>query len=201
VLEGHPFERVGGNRAIKVDVRVIAATNRDLERDVAENKFRRDLYFRLHVVEIVVPPLRKRIEDVIDLAAYFLDRFNNETGKRIRGFTPAAIEQLQCYRWPGNVRELRNVIERAFVLTHRDRIDVDDLTLSNLLPAGDSGEITIPATAYAPTTLAEMEQRHILMTLNAEGWNKSRTAAVLGIERSTLDRKIRRYELKRGPDV
>jgi Nif-specific regulatory protein len=199
VLEGHPFERVGGNRAIKVDVRVIAATNRDLEKDVSENKFRRDLYFRLNVVEIVVPPLRKRIEDVIDLAAYFLDRFNNETGKKIRGFTPAAIEQMQKYRWPGNVRELRNVIERAVVLARGDRVDVDDLALSNLAPASESGEIALPVVSYAPTTLAEMERRHILMTLNAEGWNKSRTAAVLGIERSTLDRKIRRYELKRGP--
>jgi Nif-specific regulatory protein len=201
VLEGHPFERVGGNRAIKVDVRVIAATNRDLEKDVTENKFRRDLYFRLHVVEIVVPPLRKRIEDVIDLAAYFLDRFNNETGKKIRGFTPAAIEQMQSYRWPGNVRELRNVVERAVVLARADRVDVDDLALSSLATASESGEITLPAASYAPSTLAEMERRHILRTLKAESWNKSRTAAVLGIERSTLDRKIRRYELKRGPEV
>ena len=119
VLEGHPFERVGGNQAIKVDVRVIAATNRDLEKDVAEGKFRRDLYFRLHVVEIVVPPLRKRAQDMIELAAYFLDRFNNETGKKVRGFTPEALEQLQKYPWPGNVRELRNVIERAVVLSAR----------------------------------------------------------------------------------
>ena len=196
VLEGHPFELVGGNQAIKVDVRAIAATNRDLEKDVADGRFRRDLYFRLHVVEILVPPLRKRVEDLVELAAYFLDRFNQETGKKIRGFTPPAIESLQRYRWPGNVRELKNVIERAVVLASSDRIDVDDLTLSNLAPSGDSGETPLPVSRYEPTTIEEMERRHILATLHAEGWNKSKTAAVLGIERSTLDRKIRRYDLK-----
>lgn len=196
VLEGHPFERVGGNQAIKVDVRVIAATNRELEKDVADGKFRRDLYFRLHVVEIVVPPLRKRAEDVIELAVYFLDRFNNETGKKLRGFTPEALELLQKYRWPGNVRELRNVIERAVVLSRGDRIEAEDLTLTSLAPSSESGEIPLPVSPYQPATLAEIERRHILATLGAEGWNKSRTAAVLGIERSTLDRKIRRYDLK-----
>jgi Nif-specific regulatory protein len=196
VLEGHPFERVGGNQSIKVDVRVIAATNRDLEKDVADGKFRRDLYFRLHVVEIVVPPLRKRSQDVIELAAYFLDRFNNETGKKLRGFTPEALEQMQKYPWPGNVRELRNVIERAVVLSRGDHIDVEDLTLSNLAPASESWELPLPVSKYEPLTLDEIEHRHILATLKAEGWNKSRTASVLGIERSTLDRKIRRYDLK-----
>jgi transcriptional regulator with GAF, ATPase, and Fis domain len=196
VLEGHPFERVGGNQAIKVEVRVIAATNRELEKDVAEGKFRRDLYFRLHVVEIVVPPLRKRSEDIIELAAYFLERYNGETGKKIRGFTPAALDQLQKYRWPGNVRELKNVIERAVVLVRHDRIDVDDLILTSLPPSSESGEIPVPVNRYEPTKLEEIERRHILATLHAEGWNKSRTAAVLGIERSTLDRKIRRYQLK-----
>jgi Nif-specific regulatory protein len=151
----------------------------------------------LHVVEIVVPPLRKRIEDVIELAGYFLERFNSETGKKVRGFTPAALAQMQQYRWPGNVRELRNVIERAVVLASGDRIDTEDLTLSSLPPAHESGEIPQPAARYRPATLADAERRHILATLEAQGWNKSRTAAALGIERSTLDRKIRRYELKR----
>src|SRR5207247_2372339 len=127
VLEGHPFERVGGSEAIRVEVRVIAATNRDLEKDVTEGKFRRDLYFRLHVVEIVVPALRKRVDDIAELARYFLRRFNDETGRRIRGFTPAAVEAMKQYRWPGNVRELKNVIERAVVLARTDSIDVEDL--------------------------------------------------------------------------
>ena len=138
VLEGHPFERVGGSEAIKVDVRVIAATNRDLEKDVAEGTFRRDLYFRLHVLEIVVPALRKRPEDIPELAEYFLQRFVAETGSKIKGFTPRAMEEMLRYRWPGNVRELKNVIERAVVLTRGEYIDHDDLVLSTLRTAGDT---------------------------------------------------------------
>jgi len=194
VLEGHPFERVGGSQPIKVDVRVIAATNRDLEKAVAENLFRRDLYFRLRVVEIFVPPLRKRPEDIIELANYFLDRYIAETGRKIRGFTPEALHQMQKYRWPGNVRELKNVIERAVVLARTDFIDVDDLNLSSLA-AGESADVT-PKSTFEPLSLDEVERRHIHATLRATGWNKSRTAAILGVERSTLDRKIRRYDLK-----
>ena len=132
VLEGHPFERVGGSKPIKVDVRVIAATNRDLERDVAEGRFRRDLYFRLRVLEIVVPALRKRQEDIPLLADYFLQKFNAETGRKIKGFTAAAKEQLLKYLWPGNVRELKNVIERAVVLCRGQEIGVEDLLLTKL---------------------------------------------------------------------
>ncbi|MBX7168772.1 MAG: sigma 54-interacting transcriptional regulator [Pirellulales bacterium] len=197
VLEGHPFERVGGSEPVKADVRVIAATNRDLERDVAAGVFRRDLYFRLRVLEIYVPPLRKRPEDIPVLCNYFLQKFNAETGRRLRGFTTRAIDHLVRYRWPGNVRELKNVIERAIVLARTDLIDQDDLMLSKLATAGDSQEIA--EGEYTPLTLDEVERRHILATLNATGWNKSQTATILGIERSTLDRKIRRYELVEEP--
>lgn len=196
VLEGHPFERVGGAAAIKVDVRVIAATNRDLERAVSEGQFRRDLYFRLHVLEITVPALRKRPEDIPILAAYFLQRFNAETGRRIRGYTPAATEQIIAYRWPGNVRELKNVVERAVVLARGEVIDVEDLTLTKLSTAGDTGDVIPSMAAFEPISLDEVERRHILATLQATSWNKSQTASILGIERSTLDRKIRRYELE-----
>jgi len=195
VLEGHPFERVGGSAPIQVQVRVIAATNRDLEKAVAEGKFRRDLYFRLHVVEIIVPPLRKRPGDIVELADFFLQRYNTETGRRILGFMPAAIQQMQAYRWPGNVRELKNVVERAVVLAQKNYIDTDDLALSSLATMGDSTESPVAVNAYEPLTLAEIEKRHIKATLNATGWNKSKTAGILCIERSTLDRKIRRYEL------
>jgi Nif-specific regulatory protein len=195
VLEGHPFERVGGSSPITVDVRVIAATNRDLEKAVSEGKFRRDLYFRLHVVEIVVPPLRKRPEDILELANYFLARYKAETGRKLRGFAPEALAQLQSYRWPGNVRELKNVIERAVVLARGEWVEIEDLNLSNLATASDSAELVLPSFEYEPMTLAESERRHIIATLKANGWNKSRTAVVLGIERSTLDRKIRRYGL------
>jgi Nif-specific regulatory protein len=127
VLEGHPFERVGGSQPIKVDVRVIAATNRDLEKAVAEGSFRRDLYFRLRVVEIFVPPLRKRPEDIIELANYFLDRYIVETGRKIRGFTPEALHLMQQYRWPGNVRELKNVLLRAAALAQEGIIKRSDV--------------------------------------------------------------------------
>ncbi len=197
VLEGHPFERVGGNQPIRVDVRVIAATNLDLEKAVSDGSFRRDLYFRLHVVEIQVPPLRRRPDDVIELANHFLERFKEETGRRTRGFTPSATSLMQRYRWPGNVRELKNVVERAVLLSQGDYIDVDDLHLSNLATATESGEILLSRGAYEPLPLAEIERRHIEATLKSTAWNKSRTAEVLGIERSTLDRKIRRYGLKR----
>jgi Nif-specific regulatory protein len=201
VLEGHPFERVGGTEAIKSDVRVIAATNRDLEKEVAEGHFRRDLYFRLHVLEIIVPALRKRPEDIPELAQYFLHRYNAETGRKIKGFTPLAMEDMLQYRWPGNVREMKNVIERAVVLARGEYIDHDDLILSTLKTAGDTepGLVApIDKPGFEPCSLAEMEQQHILATLEATGWNKSRAASILGIERSTLDRKIQRYELKSG---
>lgn len=197
VLEGHPFERVGGAEAIKADVRVIAATNRDLEQEVAEGRFRRDLYFRLHVLEIIVPGLRKRPEDIPLLAEHFLARYNLETGRRISGFTPKAMEELLRYRWPGNVREMKNVIERAVVLTRGEYIDAEDLVLSTLKTAGDTeaGLAAVGAGGFQEISLADIERDHILRTLNATGWNKSKSAGILGIERSTLDRKIRRYEL------
>ena len=195
VLEGHPFERVGGSESLKVDVRVIAATNRDLEKDVTEGRFRRDLYFRLHVLEIIVPALRKRPEDVPQLADYFFQRYNAETARRLRGFTPQAMEQLKRYRWPGNVREMKNVIERAIVLAEGEYVEQQDLMLSKLPTTGDTNEMPSVPLEFVPSSLAEVERKHILATLQATGWNKSQTANLLGIERSTLDRKIQRYEL------
>jgi Nif-specific regulatory protein len=195
VLEGHSFERVGGSKPITADVRVISATNRDLEKDVAEGHFRRDLYFRIRVLEIVVPALRKRPEDIPLLADYFLHKYNAETGRKIRGFTPRAQEQLLRYLWPGNIRELKNVIERAVVLCRSQEIDQEDLLLSNLATAGDT-EAVVPSDEFLPASLEDIERRFILATLNHTGWNKSRTSAILGIERSTLDRKIRRYAIE-----
>ena len=193
VLEGHPFERVGGSEPVKVDVRVIAATNRDLEKAVTDGIFRRDLYFRLHVLEILVPPLRKRPEDIAELAYYFFHRFTGETGRKLKGFTPAAMDQLMRYRWPGNVRELKNVVERALVLAGGDYIDAGDLLLSKLPTSGDTVDVPSVPTDFKPCSLAEMEQKHILAVLKSTGGNKSQAASILGIERSTLDRKLRRY--------
>ena len=194
VLEGHAFERVGGSSRVQVDVRVIAATNRDLEAAVAAGEFRRDLYFRLKVVEIIVPPLRRRPEDIEAIATHFLARFAAETGRAIRGFTPEALEALRTYHWPGNIRELRNVVERAVVLAQGEWIDAQDMPLSKLASPGDTGKA--PAArpgAFVPTTIEEMERIHVMKTLEAVGGNKTKAAAILGIERSTLDRKLAKW--------
>jgi Nif-specific regulatory protein len=194
VLEGHPFERVGGSTRVQVDVRVVAATNRNLEEAVAGGEFRRDLYFRLKVVEILVPPLRRRPEDIEAIASHFLIRFAAETGHRIQGFTPAALEALRAYHWPGNIRELRNVVERAVVLAQGEWIDAGDMVLSQLGPPGDTGRAAPPRrAAFVPMTIDELERRHVLDTLEAVGGNKTKAAAILGIERSTLDRKLAKW--------
>ncbi|MDR1492463.1 MAG: sigma 54-interacting transcriptional regulator [Planctomycetaceae bacterium] len=224
VLEGHPFERVGGNTPITVDVRVVAATNRDLEKEVTEGRFRHDLFFRLRVLEIIVPPLRKRKEDIMTLARHFLERFRNETGRKVEGFSEAAKRLLLKYRWPGNVRELKNVIERAMLLGTESLIQESDVMLSSLRTTGDTNISNLSSMPprnedvwvsdplqgadeelegrdgtkkYTPMTLEQWEKQHIEATLQFCEWNKSAVARILGIERTTLDRKIKRYELEK----
>ncbi len=195
VLEGHPFERVGGGELVEVDVRVVAATNRPLEKMVEEGTFRRDLFFRLQVVEIYVPPLRERKEDVALLAEHFLRVYARQTGRDVKGFSREALEKLKNYHWPGNVRELKNVVERAVVLGQGDMVLPEDIILTNIPLGGDEPEKG-PG-GYRPTSLEEVEKKHIEATLAYTKWNKTRAAAILGIERSTLDRKIHKYGLKR----
>jgi Nif-specific regulatory protein len=195
ILEGHPFERVGGSVPIRADVRVVAATNQPLEQGVHAGTFRRDLFFRLQVVEIRVPPLRERKSDVPTLAEHFLQRFVRETGRKIRGFSPAALRKMEDYAWPGNVRELRNVVERAVALGTGPVLDVGDIWLSSLDALGPASAAA--SASYEAVTLEEIEKRHILATLEHTNWNKSQAASILNIERSTLDRKIRTYELSR----
>ena len=190
ILEGHPFERVGGSTPIRADVRVVSATNRPLEKDVQEGRFRRDLYFRLQVVEISVPPLRDRVSDIPLLAEHFLTKFAADAGRRVRAFTPAALEKMARYEWPGNVRELRNVVERAVALSKSTALDAADIWLSSLTSPEVSQE-------YEPISLDEIEKRHILRTLEHTDWNKSQAALILAIERSTLDRKIKGYGIRR----
>ena len=197
VLEGHPFERLGGNKAIKTNVRVIAATNRDLVKAVKEKKFRRDLYFRLNVVEIQVPPLRRRPSDVIEIAEHFLQRFNAETGRKVKAFAPATLEMMQAYAWPGNVRELKNVVERGVLFAQGNLIQPEDLSLSALNTASESQMDFGGNRGYRALSLADLEKEHIIATLRNTEWNKSRSANILGIERSTLDRKIKKYEIVR----
>ncbi|HJT78263.1 MAG TPA: sigma 54-interacting transcriptional regulator [Gemmataceae bacterium] len=195
VLEGHPFERVGGSTAIRADVRLLAATNQPLEQAVHGGTFRKDLFFRLQVVEIRVPPLRERRADIPILADHFLKRFVRETGRKIRDFTPAARLKMQEYNWPGNVRELRNVVERAVALGTGPLLDAGDIWLSALEAAGPPAAAA--AADYRPLSLEEVEREHIDRTLRHTDWNKSQAAGILGIERSTLDRKIKLYDLKR----
>jgi Nif-specific regulatory protein len=196
VLEGHPFERVGGSTAIRVDVRVVSATNQPLEQAIQAGGFRRDLFFRLQVVEIRVPPLRERRDDIPLLADHFLKRFVRETGRKIKGFSAAGLRKMEEYDWPGNVRELRNVVERAVALGNGPLLDAPDIWLSSLEMGGQAG-LAPTADAYQPVSIEEIEKQHILKTLQHTDWNKSQAASILKIERSTLDRKIKAYELKR----
>ena len=195
VLEGHPFERVGGSTPIRVDVRVVAATNQPLEQNIKEGKFRRDLFYRLQVVEVQVPNLRDRRTDVPLLAEFFLKRFVRETARKIRGFSDGAMKKMEHYDWPGNVRELRNVIERAVALGRGPTLDVGDILLSSL--AMPEPATTKLDKSFEPISLEELEKRQIVLTLEHTDWNKSQAAAILQIERSTLDRKIKSYGLKK----
>ena len=211
VLEGHPFERVGGRELIRCDVRVVAATNRDLEAAVERGAFRRDLYYRLHVVVLTVEPLRNRPEDVPVLAEHFLRHSAARTGRAVEGFTKAASSLLTTYAWPGNVRELKNAVERAVVLCRGDRVEPADLRLTAFTPPergsddapGDApaGPRSASGTAgkggYRSISLEVLEREHVLATLTHTGWNKSRAASILGIERSTLDRKLKKYGVDR----
>lgn len=195
VLEGQPFERLGGNKPIKTDVRVIAATNRALEEAVEAKEFRADLYFRLRVIELVIPPLRERLDDVPALVDHFLNQLRQHAGRRLTGVSPAGLELLTRHSWPGNVRELRNVIERAVVLGTGSAIEPEDLNLS---PIGLSPELQSSNAAaekvFEPVPLAELEKRHIYAMLDYAAGNKTKASQLLGIERSTLDRKLKRYK-------
>jgi DNA-binding NtrC family response regulator len=189
VLQDKKFERVGGEKTIEVDVRLITATNRDLKTEIAENRFREDLYYRLNVVNIHIPPLRERKEDIPLLATAFLAEFASDNGKQIEGIDPKARMALHNYSWPGNIRELRNCLESAVVLTKNSVIMLEDLP-PHIRQTEDDDYIRIPA----GTPLPEAERIIIESTLAKEKGNKSRTAEVLGIGRKTLHRKLDEYE-------
>jgi DNA-binding NtrC family response regulator len=197
VLETGVFRRVGGTGDIVVDVRVIAATNKDLKKEVREGRFREDLYYRLAVVPVAIPPLRERREDVLLLARFFLDHLNREMGRAARGFSREAEEALQGYRWPGNVRELRNVVERALLLAGGDVIDAASLPLEVLAPSrGGSGGRLPDAAAFPETwSLQDWEKYAIQLALRRYEGNKTRAAEALGISRQTLRSKIKEYGL------
>lgn len=187
VLQEREFERVGGEKTVKVDVRIVAATNKNLEEEIEKGNFRQDLYYRLNVVSLQVPPLRDRKEDIILLATEFLAEFNKENNKNIEGFSSKAKSALFNYDWPGNIRELRNCIESATVMTKTNTIDIDSLP-TNLRKNIDSdiNNIIIPV----GTTLEKAEKIIIETTLAQNKNNKTKVASILGIGRKTLLRKL-----------
>ena len=187
VLQEKEIRRLGATGVIKVDVRIIAATNKDLEKTVKEGSFREDLYYRLNVVTIQLPPLRERRDDVPLLAERFLMKYNVKNNRNLEGISPQAIALLVRYDWPGNVRELENVIERAVVVTKHNIIQPEDLPAHIQSFQESKG--------MGPRSLKEMEREHIQRTLEENKWNISQTSKVLGIDRSTLYKKIRQYGL------
>jgi len=185
---------VGANEEVPFDVNLIAATNRDLESAVEEGRFREDLYFRINVIHVEMPPLRARGGDVLLLAQHFVDRYAAQAGKRVTGLSPDAAERLLAYVWPGNVRELENCIERAIALTRHETIGLDDLPekirgfqRSHVLVAGDDPSELAP--------LEEVERRYVLRVMEAVGGSKTLAARVLGIGRKTLYRKLEQYKI------
>lgn len=193
VIENQSFMRVGGEREIKVDVRVIAATNRDLESLVREGLFRKDLYYRLKVIVIEVPPLRERGEDILLLSNIFIEENIKEFGKKIKGFSEDAKKLIMQYQWPGNVRELKNVIERAMILTDQEYITPKYLPLE--LRTNEFKKKSEISDVSEDMSLANMEKNHLLRVLEKLNWNKSKAAKALGISRATLRMKIRRYNI------
>lgn len=187
VLQERQFERVGGTETISVDVRLIAASNQDLLAEDRNPPFRRDLYYRLNVIPIEVPPLRERKGDIELLAQAFLERFAKELHRPLKGFTEAALKLLQSYLWPGNVRELENAIERAVVLANREELDVEDFDFLRSPPARHRRDLP---------TLESLEQDYIRDVLRLTKGNKNKAAEILGIHRETLYNKIKKYGLE-----
>ncbi len=187
-LQEHEFERVGGNETLRVDVRIVAATNRDLPRRVTDGLFREDLYYRLNVFSLHVPPLREHPSDIPLLATHFLQQRAAENGKEIEGFTPEAMALLTHHAWPGNVRELENAVERAVVMARGKVILPEDLPATVSVRAAEAQEPRVPG-----ASLAELERWAILRTLEATGGSTSRAAEILGISVRTIQYRLREY--------
>jgi len=192
ILQERTFERVGGTETLEVDVRVIAATNKNLEQEIAEGRFREDLYYRLNVIPFHVPPLRERSEDVAILARSFVEEFCAESGTRPKELSDAALERLRRHAWPGNVRELRNLMERVVILTPGERIDAEDLPATLGLTAAGNGR----PPASLEQARREFEREFLRARLAEHDWNISRTAEAIGIARESLSRKIKSHRLE-----
>ena len=191
-LEERTFKRVGGLADIRVDVRVIAATNRDLEQEVKAGRFREDLFYRLQVMPIALPPLRERPGDIRVLAEYYIERYNREFRKHIRGLAPDAVDVLEHYRWPGNVRELRNTIERAMLLATHERLTREDFSM--LSRSGPTSQFTLPPEGVH---LEEVERQLLVQALERCGGNQTHAGELLGINRDQVRYRIEKFGLVR----
>jgi two-component system, NtrC family, nitrogen regulation response regulator NtrX len=205
VLQEGEVERLGSSRTIKVDVRVIAATNKDLEEEIAQGRFREDLYFRLSVIPISVPPLRERADDIPALVQHFVGQFVKENNRRPARFAPAAIDELRRARWRGNIRELRNVVDRMLIMSDRDVIEADDVRQVVRPDAGAaSGPRTAAAGGTAPNTLRDFkewsERAFLVDRLREHDWNISKTAEVIDTPRSNLYKKLEQYGITQESD-
>jgi Nif-specific regulatory protein len=203
VLQEHEFERLGGTRTQKVDVRLIAATNRDLSQMVSTGQFREDLYYRLNVVSVEMPPLRERKEDILALAMFFVRKFAGELKKKIDGIEPEAQKMLLRYNWPGNIRELENSIERAILMSEGAQIAPDDLRLGEIVTAGSSSSREPSALVKIPPAgvpLEEIERSALLEALKMSNWVQKDAAELLGISPRVMNYKIKtlRIDFPRG---
>ena len=195
-LEEKTFKRVGGVADIRVDVRVIAATNRLLEDEVRKGRFREDLYYRLNVLPIVLPPLRARAEDIPELVDYFVDAYNTEFRKRVKGVSAEAMKQLKAYRWPGNIRELRNAVERAMLLADGSELAAEDFPVASSATPRLTEGVALPA---AGVDLEQLERSLVVQALERSGWNQTKAATLLGLNRDQIRYRIEKFKLERPP--
>jgi DNA-binding NtrC family response regulator len=195
-LEEKSFKRVGGSQDLRVDVRVIAATNRNLEDEVRKGRFREDLYYRLNVVPIPLPALRHRSDDIPLLVKYYIDQYNLEFRKRVKGVTPSALAGLKAYSWPGNIRELRNAVERAMLLTEAEELSLEHFSLGRgAIGARLTDGIALPESGV---DLEELERSLVVQALERSGWNQTRAAVLLGLNRDQIRYRIEKFKLERS---
>jgi DNA-binding NtrC family response regulator len=193
VLQEKEFERVGGARTLKVDVRLISASRKQLEDEVLAGRIREDLFYRLKVITIRLPPLRERKEDILPLAEHFLEKYRPPLGKEIRGMSPEASRYLLEYAWPGNVRELEAAIQRAVTLTKRDVLSLEDLSPDELPATSPGGETSFH---FLNEAVRETERRYLREVLQSVGGQRMRAAQILGISRKTLWKKLKKLGLE-----
>jgi two-component system response regulator AtoC len=194
VLEDKTFKRVGGTADIHVDVRVVAATNRQLEDEVRKGRFREDLYYRLNVLPIVLPPLRSRPDDIPALVHYFVDAYNTEFRKHVRGVSDEAMRLLKSYGWPGNIRELRNAVERAMLLVDGEQLTAAHFPVATSAHARLTEAVELPATGI---DLEQLERSLVVQALERSGWNQTRAAGLLGLNRDQIRYRIEKFKLEK----